>query len=117
MILAAGSSSRMGQPKQLLPWKDSFLLNHTISVAESIQPFITVVVLGANYERINSKIQHRRVVVFRNLKWKEGLGSSIACGINFIQNAGDPVDGVLIILPDQPLINENEVLIKIKATT
>lgn len=107
MILAAGSSSRMGQPKQLLPWKDSFLLDHAISIAESIQPSKTVVVLGANYERINSKIQHRKVVVFRNLKWEEGLGSSIACGINFIQNSVDPVDGVLIILPDQPLINEN----------
>ena len=105
MILAAGSSSRMGQPKQLLPWKDSFLLDHAISIAESIQPSKTVVVLGANYERINSKIQHRRIAIKRNSQWEEGLGSSIASGLNFIQNLGDPVDGVLIILPDQPLIN------------
>ena len=46
LILAAGTSARMGQPKQLLPWKGTTLLNHTLKNAKAISPDV-LVVLGA----------------------------------------------------------------------
>ncbi|PTM10405.1 MAG: hypothetical protein DA407_03710 [Bacteroidetes bacterium] len=107
LILAAGNSSRMEEPKQLLPWKNTFLLNHAINTATKINSLKTFVVLGANYELIKSKIQHNDIGVIFNKNWKLGLGSSIACGVQSIMETKQKFDGVLIILSDQPLVDSN----------
>jgi molybdenum cofactor cytidylyltransferase len=104
LILAAGSSTRMGEPKQLLPWKNTFLLSHTINNALQLGSSKTVVVLGANYKRIKAEIQQETIQIVFNADWKNGLGSSIAFGVNHILNNYN-VDGVFILLADQPLIN------------
>ena len=49
LILAAGASSRMGKPKQLLPWKNTTLLGHAIAQAKKVSTAVFVV-LGANAE-------------------------------------------------------------------
>lgn len=106
LILAAGSSSRMGVPKQLLPWKGTFLLNNAINNAIQLKHAKTYVVLGANYEQIKSAIKRDDIEVIYNKQWKNGLGSSIAFGVNHIKNQNQ-FDCVLIILADQPLIDTN----------
>lgn len=107
--MAAGSSSRMGEPKQLLPWKNTFLLNHVIDMALDLRPTSTFVVLGANFDSIKSRIQNRAVTIIHNKNWDVGLGTSIASGIKLIK-AQDVFDAALIILADQPLIDHNFLL-------
>ncbi len=80
LILAAGSSSRMGSPKQLLKWKNSNLLGHTISKATQLKVDEIILVLGANSDKIISEIDAKNVKVLINPNWKLGLGSSISAG-------------------------------------
>jgi molybdenum cofactor cytidylyltransferase len=103
LIMAAGGSSRMGTPKQLLKWKDSNLLDQTISKAIQLKSEV-VVVLGANSDKIIPKIDQNKVSILVNQNWELGLGSSISEGIKFIQLSYPDLLGVLIMLSDQPLI-------------
>lgn len=107
LILAAGNSSRMGEPKQLLPWKNTFLLHHTIHTAVHLKNSKTFVVLGTNHELIKPKIQHNDISIIYNKNWKLGLGSSIAFGVKSIMESEQKFEGVLIMLSDQPLIDSN----------
>ena len=106
VILAAGASSRMGEPKQLLPWNDSFLLKHAIQTAEKSSAKDIVVVLGANFERIKEKIKASKITVLNNHDWELGLGKSIAHAVSFVKDASEKNDGVLFMLADQPFITE-----------
>lgn len=107
LILAAGSSSRMGQPKQLLPWKDTTLLGNAIRNAVALNPKSVIVVLGANAKVIREGIADNKFEVIENLQWKSGLGTSIAAGMNFLLKKKSEFDAVLIVLADQPLIDSD----------
>ena len=107
LILAAGNSSRMGVPKQLLPWKNSFLLNHSIDTATQVPNSKTYVVLGANHDLIASKINRIDTEILYKANWKLGLGSSISFGVKSIMKSEQKFDAVLIMLSDQPLIDSN----------
>ena len=60
LILAAGSSTRMGKPKQLLKWKNSNFLNHSINIALKLNVKEVVVVLGANADIISPEINSKK---------------------------------------------------------
>ncbi|CAM4376955.1 nucleotidyltransferase family protein [Zobellia nedashkovskayae] len=104
LILAAGASTRMGQPKQLLPWKDTTLLGHAIQTAKSTDAIEVVTVLGANAKLIQSQIKEE-VIFIQNTAWQSGLGGSIACGTEWLLQSNIEFDGLLITLADQPLID------------
>ncbi len=114
LILAAGGSSRMGSPKQLLKWKNSNLLNHTISKAIELNLKEIIVVLGANADMIIPEIDNKEVKILINQDWENGLGSSISAGVNHILQSNSSIDGLLIMLSDQPLIEHNHYLKLIK---
>ncbi|GGX15809.1 nucleotidyltransferase family protein [Aquimarina muelleri] len=106
LILAAGASSRMGSPKQLLPWKKTTLIGHSIEQAITLQQASVYVVLGANYKLIYNEIRHFPVTVIHNTNWQSGIGSSINFGIKEIVEKDNLLyDAVLISLIDQPLID------------
>ncbi|WP_159020073.1 NTP transferase domain-containing protein [Algibacter sp. L3A6] len=105
VVLAAGASTRMGSPKQLLNWGNSTLLEHTLNTVLDLNSSEVVVVLGANFEIIKSEISKYPVAVLNNTSWKVGLGKSIAVAVEYIQKLNYKVDGVMIVLADQPLIN------------
>lgn len=102
LILAAGASSRMGRPKQVLPWKGTTLLGHAIKQVKAFSSDITVV-LGANAKAIKKSLDAEIDVVV-NPFWKEGLGSSIAFGTKSKLERNQP-DNILMVLADQPLID------------
>ncbi|HMC01970.1 MAG TPA: nucleotidyltransferase family protein [Flavobacteriaceae bacterium] len=104
LILAAGESKRMGTPKQLLKWKNTTLLGHTIQVSETLN-LKTFVVLGANFEEIKNSISSRSIQILNHENWKNGLGSSIAFGVDYIFKNELDIEAILIVLADQPLIN------------
>ena len=103
LILAAGSSSRMGKVKQLLPYKHTTLLGWAIEQAlESVADEV-ICVLGAEVNLIEKSIQSYDVKTIYNENYKDGLSSSIALGIENLQNT----KAVLIMLADQPNISSN----------
>lgn len=104
VLLAAGNSSRMGKIKQLLPWEHTTLVEHSIKQAESSQAKQVVVVLGAHSDLIRDGLHPVRAILIENEKWKKGLGTSISCGVSYF-NTMQRMDGLLILLADQPLID------------
>ena len=105
LILAAGNSSRMGFPKQLLKWKGTNLLQHAINSVKDINADNIFLVLGANYEKVKSNIKADGITVLKNENWENGLGNSIAFGIKYIKESPLNIENVLILLADQPLID------------
>ena len=104
LILAAGESKRMNGIKQLLPWKNTTLLGNAIEQAIQSKGNTVYVVLGANANRIAPTIAHYTIQKIENKNWKNGLGNSIACGVNFLKENQLSYDAILITLADQPLI-------------
>ena len=101
IILAAGSSSRFGSPKQLLPWRETTVLNSVVQTAIETGLAPVVVVLGANADLIEPELPDGCVVV-RNEMWTSGQSSSIRVGLSALPNG---IDGMLIMLGDQPQVN------------
>ncbi|WP_343486302.1 nucleotidyltransferase family protein [Allomuricauda sp. d1] len=103
LILAAGASSRMGQPKQLLPWKHTTLLGHALGNAKAVADEI-VVVLGANADKVKNSLS-KEFEIIENERWKNGMGSSIAAGVTYLATKSK-IDSILIMTSDQPLIDK-----------
>lgn len=103
LILAAGNSSRLGQPKQLLPFKKTTLLEHTITCAQSVSDNVFVV-LGGNKTAIQSAINLQDIEVILTEDWNKGIGNSISSGIKSITKSIQDIESILILLSDQPKI-------------
>ncbi|MEH2370038.1 nucleotidyltransferase family protein [Nostoc sp.] len=105
MILAAGASTRMGTPKQLLLYQGRSLLQYIteIAIASVCQP--VVVVLGANAEQIHPQIKQLPVKVVKNLDWASGMSTSIKSGIELLNNLPQKIEAVVITLCDQPFVS------------
>lgn len=103
LLLAAGSSSRMGQAKQLLPWGNQTLIEHQIHILQKTGNPV-VVVLGANAELIVPIIEKIGVTIIFNPNWETGMGSSVSAGITAITKNFPAAEGVFITLLDQPFV-------------
>lgn len=101
IILAAGASSRLGRPKQLLRWQNRSLLELTVANATSLLPERVFVVLGAHAEAIHNTTALGHVRVIHNPNWREGIASSIRTGIRALPKSAD---AALMLLCDQPLL-------------
>lgn len=102
LILAAGASSRLGRPKQLLTYKGSTLLSHSVKVALSSKADPIIVVVGAHSEQLKEEINFGEVLLVDNPEWKEGMASSIRCGIQFLKNKFPELEGAIVMMCDQP---------------
>ena len=105
LILAAGESKRMNGIKQLLPWKNTSLLGNAIEQALQSKGDQVYVVLGANANRIEPSLTHYNIQTIENKNWKNGLGNSIAAGVQYIKENKQHYNAILITLADQPLID------------
>ena len=105
VILAAGASTRMGTPKQLLCYQERTLLRHTIEVAIASVCRPIVVVLGANAQLIRSDISQLSIQIVENLQWNKGMSSSIEVGIQELKTSSPELDAVIVTLCDQPFIS------------
>jgi molybdenum cofactor cytidylyltransferase len=104
LILAAGSGSRMGRLKQVMPVGGGTLLWHVIDTAMDAALGPVIVVVGAEAETVRDAVAHKDVIVAENPDWEAGMGSSIAAGMRALQQLGEPIGGVAILLADQPKI-------------
>ena len=109
IILAAGSSSRMGKPKQLLAFEGTTLLNRVMSLACQSSDNPVIVVLGANADVIKENLTVSRAEVIVNEGWEEGMASSLRKGLAVMNEKHPEVDGVLILVGDQPYLNNQHI--------
>jgi molybdenum cofactor cytidylyltransferase len=108
LVLAAGGSSRLGAPKQLLPWGDTTLLGHVLETLRELPIDEVFVVLGANGEEILDTVDLSGTSVIENPEWEEGMASSLRVGLDAVLRLSR-ADAVVIFLGDQPDISEEVV--------
>lgn len=106
IILAAGESRRMGQPKQLLPLGKTTILERTIDNYLNSEVHDVVVVLGYRAEEIVSLITKRPVRVAVNSAYREGMSTSIVAGLSLIS---DNAQGIMFALADQPFVDSQTI--------
>lgn len=105
IILAAGTSSRLGQPKQLVRIGGETLLARTIRVVSEAGVSPVLVVLGANRESIESHVDLSQVHVVVNAAWQQGISASIRAGIAALQHRYPDVSAALLLVCDQPKLS------------
>ena len=103
VLLAAGGSTRMGTPKQLLPYQGRPLIRHAAETALASGCDPVVVVLGSHVEEIRTALDGLEVVVVENTEWEKGMGTSIRAGISGAEILG--CEGAILGLADQPLVS------------
>lgn len=117
IILAAGSSSRLGTPKQNLVFQGTTLLQRTIKTALASDCEHVIVVLGANPEKIEPTIANQPIQIIHNYDWQEGMASSIRIGVTATQQSIPQITSVILMLCDQPFADLSIINQLIKAST
>jgi molybdenum cofactor cytidylyltransferase len=105
VILAAGNSSRLGQPKQLLGYKDSTLLKNTIAEAFLVPDVVIIVVTGANNQLIEEELDPSRIKICFNSDWETGMSSSIVKGLNALLHLYPDCQNCIFAVCDQPYVS------------
>jgi len=103
IILAAGSSSRMGELKQLMKYKNKTLLQHIVgeAILAGLHPLICVT--GYQSDMIKNSLSDVNVMIVYNSHWAEGMGSGIAAGVRELKQSD--VDSVILAVSDQPYVS------------
>jgi molybdenum cofactor cytidylyltransferase len=99
LVLAAGGSRRLGEPKQLLPYGSGTLLDHALDTARSSGFDQLIVALGGSSEEVRSRVDLSGADVVDNPEFGEGCSSSIAAGLGAIDSAAELL---VLMLGDQP---------------
>jgi len=110
VLLAAGMSSRLGRPKQLLAYQGDYLLSHAIKATEQVKDAVTAVIIGAEAELLLNEIKNLDVKVVLNQQFKEGMSSSIRCGVQYIQDYDRNIENIIMMVCDQPYVNGAHIL-------
>lgn len=116
LLLAAGSSSRMGQSKQLLPVNGVPLLVRSVREALNACPDVTVV-LGAQAEAHRSALAGIPLNIVVNPHWQKGMGNSLKQGLAHLLQIDPLVEGVLVMVCDQPGATSSHLVKLIKLAT
>jgi molybdenum cofactor cytidylyltransferase len=119
VILAAGGSSRFGQPKQLIPFRGKSLIRRTVDAASQAGCSPVVVVIGSDDEKLRRELDHAGVVTVQNAQWQRGIGSSLRCGIQGLTHTSPDVEASVLLVCDQPAVDVRviERLIGLRETT
>ncbi len=104
VILAAGSSSRMGRCKQLLRIGEETLVEAIVRKVAAAGYAPVVVVIGAYAEQLSPVLAPLGVEAVFNPDWAAGMGGSIAVGVGRLRSVAPACTGALVTLSDQPLL-------------
>ncbi len=104
VVLAAGASVRLGEPKQMVRLAGETLLERAVRTAREAGCLPVVVVLGADAEPIAAQCDLSDAVVAINDAWSEGMASSIRLGVRTLGMIAKEADGVVLMTCDQPAV-------------
>jgi molybdenum cofactor cytidylyltransferase len=105
IIMAAGASRRMEQPKLLLPWRGKPIIRHVALTAleAGLSPVLAVV--GEHSKAIEAALIGLEIPIIQNPDWRDGQSTSVKAGVQaLVDMPDDEVTAVVFILGDQPLI-------------
>lgn len=103
LLLAAGASTRLGRPKQLLRYHGQTLLRRAVETAVSVAAgAVVVVVTGAQHEALLPELAELPVTVVHCPAWEQGMGASLKCGLAALEKLYALHEGVTLMLCDQP---------------
>jgi len=105
LILGAGNSSRLGQPKQLLRYQGRTLIRQMGEEAIAAVDTPVMVVTGANADLVEEALRELPIEVVENDNWEEGMGSSIGIGISEMELLHPELSSIIIMVCDQPFVN------------
>ncbi|SDQ70958.1 nucleotidyltransferase family protein [Flagellimonas zhangzhouensis] len=115
IVLAAGGSTRLGRPKQLVEFKGETLLEHTMHEVDGLGFQTKILVLGSKNEEIQSRIDPKSFKMVVNMDWEQGMASSIKVGLEAAITEENGLNHVLFLVSDQPFL-ERANLIKLVNT-
>jgi molybdenum cofactor cytidylyltransferase len=101
IILAAGASTRMGQPKPLLLWRGEPFIRHIARTALGAGLSPVVIVAGAHTTEIRAVVADLPVTLIHNPDWEAGQSTSVRCGLRALP---DTIGSAIFLLADQPQI-------------
>lgn len=104
VILAAGNSSRLGRPKQLLEFKESTLLKNTILEALKVTNSFVIVVTGSNHNVIEKELELPEINFSFNPEWESGMSSSIVKGLDELLHINADCEQCIFAVCDQPFV-------------
>jgi molybdenum cofactor cytidylyltransferase len=99
LVLAAGRSSRLGQPKQLLEYRGRTLLDNTLDVARSCNFDQLIVALGGAGDDVKQNVDLSGCDIVDNVHYTAGCSSSIVAALDTVD---ERADGLVLMLGDQP---------------
>ncbi len=122
VLLAAGGSSRLGRPKQLLVHEGKTLVRRAAEAAVAASCGPVVVVLGAQAQAVTAELSGLPVHTVHNASWADGMGSSLRLGLRALEAqepsaAGAAVDAALLMLCDQLRVDASHLRALVDAFT
>lgn len=102
-VLAAGASTRMGEPKQLISAYGESLLRRSVRIASEAGFAPVYVVLGAYADMMRRELAGSTAVIVMNERWQEGMGTSLQCAVRAADEGG--ATDLLMMTCDQPLLS------------
>jgi molybdenum cofactor cytidylyltransferase len=107
IILAAGSSSRLGHPKQLLAYKKTTLLKNAVNEIAAIANTVIILVTGSNRELIENELDSSQIKISHNPNWESGMSSSISIGLTDLLAIYPDCESCIFTVCDQPYITQS----------
>ena len=99
LLLAAGGSRRLGEPKQLLPYGDGTLLDHTLSTARECGFDQLIVTVGGSSDEVRRRVDLSGAETVENRDFGDGCSSSIAAALGAVDERAQVL---VLMLGDQP---------------
>jgi molybdenum cofactor cytidylyltransferase len=112
VVLAAGGSTRLGKPKQLLTFRGETLISRVVRAAAEAGCDPVVVVVGEIGDAIRQAIDGTGATIVENADWQSGLGTSIRRGLGEMARS---IDAVLLLTCDQPFVDRGVIAALIAA--
>jgi molybdenum cofactor cytidylyltransferase len=104
VVLAAGGSTRFGQPKQLALFQGETFIRRIVAAAIQVGCAPVVVVTGEDSAQVELELSGLTVSIAANPHWQSGLGSSTGVGVRHAMNLAPDLDAVVLLTCDQPFV-------------
>jgi molybdenum cofactor cytidylyltransferase len=105
VILAAGESARLGQPKQLVHFRGKSLVRRALDAATEAGCSPITIVLGSDSKKIEDELAGTGVAIVKNENWRAGVGTSIRAGVQNSLSQGSNPEAIVLLVCDQPFVD------------